>query len=630
MHFPKVFRSRTLIGTSAAIVFLLVGCGGSHSSSVEAVTRTISSTTTLSSLTIASNETLVAPDGYSLTLTVDGVEQNIVSGTTYTGTVVLTVTDEHDVTYMGTTHNFRMGLYVEDDAIVAAKSVVSALDGLDYTASYASNGTITSTGDDFNGIVLGGTTGTTTPYTVSNMTLTMNGHGGNDFAGYGAALMSTDTAVAEASNLNISTTGAIRTAVWVGGGSEMTIEGSTIAGHEGTSASLSTFTVPMMKQVPWILGISGNCRATNVLGTAKAHYKNCTVTSEAWGVLSTDSTSTGAELTVEDTTATITGTSGYGSYADGGIQNTYTHTTFNVPDYVLIVAAGACGATFKGNTLGNTVATSKRFGILWHKNQGGTVNIEEGTQFHTGETMFLIKSTSGNLAAPNLVVDNATLKTDSGVLLHLMESDDPGMNASGGGPGSDTMWASSYTVPTPEWYALDTATFDYTSESTNYTANATFKNMNTTNGNALTGDIYNTRWVKGDGTTGNASASDTPYGQNLYVDFQDTEITGVISAGTQSNKYVAAGGEIYPATRTYLGEENVSVNRVYNNGVIVNLEGSSIWTVTGTSYLSKLVLGSGASIVGADGATVTMTIGGVTTPIVAGSTYTGLITLSID
>ncbi|MBP1627829.1 MAG: hypothetical protein H6Q00_2304 [Holophagaceae bacterium] len=597
------------LGTSLSLLFILAACGGSSSSSnssSEATTTTISSTKTLSSLTIGENETLVAPDGKSLTLTVDGVEKNLEPGT-YTGDVVLDVTDQHEVVYMGglATHYFRMGLYVEDGAVVADKSVESALVSVDYNGNYATGGSLTSQGDNFNGIVVGGATGTAeTPYTVYDMTMNFTGNGSNDFAGYGAALMTTGTSHVLAEKLNITTDGCIRTAVWGGGSSVLTVKDSIIVGNSATAEQVAGVSAPMMKEVPWLLGISGNNRATNVLEGAQVTYKNCSVTAETWGALSTDSCTAGAMLTAEDTSVRFTGTSGYGSYADGAVQNTYTHCSFDVPDMVLIVAAGQCGATFKSNDLGASTATSRRFGIMWHKNQGGTVDLQAGTVFHTGETMFLVKSDVSNTAYPILKVDGATLVSDTNVIYHLMESDDAGMG--GGAPGSETMWAASYTVPTV--VPVHDTSVDTTVVNAD-TALATFSNME------VNGDIYNTRWTAD---------------QNLKLSFVGAKITGVISAGTQANKFIPAGGLIYPSTRQYLSEETVTPSPVVGNGVIVSLDATTTWAVTGPSYLSSLTITDAEQITSADPTkSVVMLVNDVATPIVTG-TFTGKITLFLQ
>ena len=65
-----------------------------------------------------------------------------------------------------------------------------------------------------------------------------------------------------------------------------------------------------------------------------------------------------------------------------------------------------------------------------------------------------------------------------------------------------------------------------------------------------------------------------------------------------------------------------------NNGVIVSLDETSIWTVAGTSYLTKLTIAKGAVIKAPKGKTLTMTVDGIKKKIVPG-TYTGKIVMEI-
>lgn len=543
-------------------------------------------------LTIAAGVSVTAPEGYEATLVVDGVEKNLTAGT-YDGNASIVITQAHAVQFMFAEHNFRMGLYIKDGAVVNEKSVLQVLQDVDYDAATAQGGEIQVEGDKFNGILVGGNS----QYLVKDVMFDYTGNGANDFAGYGAALMSTDTAVVQAQDVEIHTDGVLSVGVFANGTSNLTVKDSTIITKNAESTA--GVQAPMMKEVPWLLGIYGNTRATNVLEAADVTYENCYVEAEAWGALSTDSCQEGASLTAINTEVVVKD-SGYGSYADGGVFNTYTNTSFDVPDYGLIVAAGACGARFDGGSVVNSV----RFGIMWHKNQEGTVTIADGSVFNTGETAFLIKSDLANTAYPNLVVDGAQVNTKSGVILHLMESDDPGINPNGGGPGSDTMWAPSYTVPvvTPVKDGNDT-----TNPAAATTADAIFKNME------VNGDIYNTRWTAG---------------QNLNVAFENATVKGTISAATQAHKHVAAGELITPETRGELGEVTATPSPVVSNGMLVSLDSTSSWQVTGTSYLSSLTLAKGAKITAPNGRTLTMTVDGVTTPIAAG-TYKGNVVLTV-
>lgn len=68
---------------------------------------------------------------------------------------------------------------------------------------------------------------------------------------------------------------------------------------------------------------------------------------------------------------------------------------------------------------------------------------------------------------------------------------------------------------------------------------------------------------------------------------------------------------------------------VVNNGVIVDLRAGSAWTVTGTSHLSSLTVAPGATLSGAGGRAVSMTVDGTATTIVPGTTYTGAVVLTV-
>jgi hypothetical protein len=135
-------------------------------------------------LIIADDAVITAPDDYSLTMTVNSVETPIAAGT-YTGNVILTPTEDIIIS----NSYFRVALYVEDGKIASDKSVVAAIDGGKVTNFSANNVRITSVGPDFNGIYVAGDS----TYTINCAKINFTGNGGNDFAGYGAAVASAGT-----------------------------------------------------------------------------------------------------------------------------------------------------------------------------------------------------------------------------------------------------------------------------------------------------------------------------------------------------------------------------------------------------------------------------------------------------
>jgi hypothetical protein len=550
------------------------GGGGSSSSdssdtSNDSTDATIySATTSLASLTIADGETLAAPTGYSLTMTIDGVEKPMDAGT-YAGDIMLTVTDEISVTYGSLDPvDWRTAIYVEDGAYVSNKSVAAAvLNGTTTDASSSPTDAsktyldITSNGENFNGIVV---TGDST-YSINYPEITLTGNGGNDFSGYGAAIVSKGTSDVTVNNARIINTGVVRTAIFAGGKSTMTVNDSYIEVHNGTMPSdyLTNTTLGEMKEVPWMLGLTGNCRATNLVGTAKAYYNRTTIIADGWGCLSTDDNS-GVTLVATDCTIK-TLTSGYGAYSIGsGTSDRFSGCTFDVADMAMIMANGTASGTFTKSAGNITQVTSGRFGVVAHASNVGTLTINEGTKFNTDEAVILVKT-----ASPTIVVDNSILTSGTGIILQTMNNDDP--NMSGGAPST----------------AL----------------NATFSNMQ--GEKALIGDIVN-------------AMSGT-----VNVTFEDVTITGAITTAT-----AAAVGTISQATYYNIGEVTNTYGAT-SHSITASFDGDSTWVVNKTSYLTGLTIASGAVITAPTGKSVTMTVDSVVTPIAAG-TYTGKIVLTVS
>jgi hypothetical protein len=547
--------TKSLVASGIITLFMMfvMACGGSSSPSSDSSNNStiISETTTKTSLTIAAGETLAAPTGYSLTMTVDGVETPMNAGT-YTGNIVLTVTKQISVTYGSLDPvDWRTAVYVEDGAYVADKSVAAAWGGGTVTDSAATDLTLTSLGENFNGIVV---TGDST-YAIENPDIAFTGNGGNDFSGYGAAIVSKGTSNVTVNNANIINTGVVRTAIFAGGSSTLTVNDSYIEVHNGTLPSDYTFNVTLgkMMEVPWMLGLVGNCRATNLVGTAKAYYNRTTIIADGWGCLSTDDNS-GVTLVATDCTIK-TLTSGYGAYSIGsGTSDTFSGCIIDVADMAMIMANGTASGTFTKSAGNITQVTSGRFGIVAHASNVGTLTINEGTKFNTDEAVILVKT-----ASPTIVVDNSTLTSGTGIILQAMNNDDP--NMSGGAPGS----------------AL----------------NATFSNMQ--GEKAMIGDIVN-------------AMSGT-----VNITFENATITGAITTAT-----AASVGTISQATYYNIGEVT-NTYEATSYSITASLDGDSTWVVSKTSYLTGLTIAGGAVVTAPDGKTVTMMVDGIATPIAAGT-----------
>ena len=122
------------------------------------------------------------------------------------------------------------------------------------------------------------------------------------------------------------------------------------------------------------------------------------------------------------------------------------------------------------------------------------------------------------------------------------------------------------------------------------------------------------------------NGNDLKGAMNLGVNLKNTTVTGVISSASQAYRE-----GLYYITSENMDElANVTQTAApaVNNGVVVTLDASSVWNVTGTSYLTALTIAEGAKVVGADGKALTMTVDGAPTAIGPG-TYCGAIVLSL-
>ena len=167
-------------------------------------------------------------------MTVDAIETPI-AARTYKGNVVLTVTRDIPVSVTGMatkTYHFRTAIDIENGKYVPEKSVAAAVAAGTVTDASAKDVKITSVGENFNGIIVTGDTKSS--YSIINPVIKLTGNGTNDFAGFGAAIMTEGKAEVTIENAKINNTGAVRTAIWVGGDSITKINNSDIEVHNGT------------------------------------------------------------------------------------------------------------------------------------------------------------------------------------------------------------------------------------------------------------------------------------------------------------------------------------------------------------------------------------------------------------
>jgi hypothetical protein len=207
-----------------------------------------------------------------------------------------------------------------------------------------------------------------------------------------------------------------------------------------------------MEDAPWMLGINGdgNCRATNLLGNnSVAAYVNSSITSESWGVLSTDSGSD-CRLVAVNSKVANTGDSGYGTYVIGNATEYLLGTEFDVGTYATIFTGGTAtygdsdretvaslnaslglGLTdreLRALTPRPTVVNSRGWGFMWHA--ASDLTITGGTQVNSRRATFLNK---GQTAAVSVEGGKgARLSPGDGTIVQVVDNDDPGPVMVGG------------------------------------------------------------------------------------------------------------------------------------------------------------------------------------------------------
>jgi hypothetical protein len=357
-------------------------------------------------------------------------------------------------------------------------------------------------------------------------------------------------------------------------------------------------------RVPFMLGLAGTCRATNIVDQVKeVSYENCLIKAQGWGAMSID----GGDNTKLTMTRCIIETveSGYGAYAIGGSTDIFIGCIFNVADMAMIGTGGS------GVFTDGTVVNSRRFGVMYHGS--GDLTIDKGSVFNTKSTAIQLKSPSHNI-----LVDSARLNPENGIIIQVMANDDP--NARGGSgpeegarggrgeapPEGGAPVAGARGGPPPEGLAGTPVPIVQSDD-----INATFRNV------SLKGDIIN----------GDTEACP------VNVTFENSTIMGAITTAKVTYAVGHDGEEITmktPHLYNLIGEvKNTYCATDGKYGIRVSLDNNSRWVVDKTSYLTELIIAGDGAITAPRGHRVTMTVEGVKTPIKTGS-YKGKIVLTIN
>ena len=586
-----------------------------------------------------------AGEGKALLMTVDGVVTAIAPGV-YPGKVELTVYTLSNVPKSQggmSSGDFRTGLYFMD-----GKEVPTGLEAV--AGNYKVEGktvsgiSLTTAIDDFNGIIVGAEEFDEEPLVLKDSVFRLNGGGNSE--GKGAGITAVGKSNLKLQNVEFWNNGTV-TAVMASGEAKVEVANSVIYGGRDFTKG---------KLCPWVLGINGSNRLTNAIDRAKVYYHDSIVVAQSWAALSTDA---GAgvrfvgenlfsgigrlepynEAHAADYTAvpelngkkygfylgnSAIGECGYINYADTGFHNSFRDVTFYSPDYIFILSTSDASIDVHGDS----TLWSGRFGVMMHKNKGGTVLLEGGKAY-AERALYLIKGwseTDSDGCWPNCIVDGTEVTLgEGGVLYQLMTSDDVGLT-----PGGDSV----YTVPEIEadlskapklpetykaqkmdqgfpphvkfpWYVVDGKEVCVRGNVPHFLAEnptaepliidapyrqtpATFTLKNT----AVTGDIFNGVYARI---------------QVLDVTLDNAQLTGAVSS-TYTYHVDENGAPCVPGT-TYRKrgkeDEHLGIGRVgntpapaINNPVHLTLKNGASWTPTGESYLEKLTLEPGTTVNG--------------------------------
>lgn len=644
---------------------------------------------------------VTGPDGYLVTLTVNGIFQPITGGWDYSGDVRLTLTPRYELyrytaprgKFFGTGEDrrpigpnwwndwsepYRAALYIEDGIKVPERSIDAAWQQKGEDICLYSDGTPTDRygSNDFNGIIINGRTPGIT-YEIRNLKVRFDGNSRDDFQGMGAALLmvgdGTETTVDHADILNH---GTVRSAMVVGGSAKVLVKNSRFQTMDGTfekefRTGYDTVTGDM-RMAPKQGGFEGNCRCTNLLDKGVVSYYNSQIMAEKWGVLSTDNNE-GAYAVVVNSFIGITGglndavdtsseqaarasleklpfdqiygdlnreipkdghsfshPAGYGTYSIGNTTVKFAGSTVCSVDFSAVCANDAASVIYCSSSSDNlqgefglsglpveekpTVAYCNKTGLQLHRGNGkGLALIKDQTLFHCGGMCVAIKSSG----AENFHADNATLISEMGVIVQMMDEDD--------------VTAPIYTAPaspTEEnraaaWALIHSGVLDVFHVRKEWDSTAKFSNM------TVNGDTYNSCGYTGLITPEDIAAAanaDNPFpgparmggsrfhsenARNLGVTLENCIYNGAISTAESYHfdEKTRARMDQVPREKWYcLAVVKSEVRPVYQAGIILRMEKGSVWNVPKTSYITSLTIDATSIIHGrifVDGAQIT-------------------------
>lgn len=588
----------------------------SNTKTVSRGTWTVGQTLNLSSLVIAEGASITAPEGKSLTMTVNGTVTAINPGR-YEGDVILSVSSPYVVP--GKTDPFLHGkdlpitaaAYIKDSCLIPDACVLPAVSGGRLDAAGAENISMTVVEDDFTGLII-----ENSDYTIKDSVFEFTGEGANDNYGVGAAVIGLGKSNITLDNVELIGRGAVtRALTYMADDCTLTVRNSRIDVESGKTDRMSP---------AWMLGLRGTNRPTQQCDRARSVYENCRIHSNGWGVFSVEA-ATDCSVYVKDSVIDLSGddTRGYGMMSINKCVDTLDNCKADIQGYGFLI----CNPNSRGVITGASQVNASVYGAIIFRNHNGRMTVNGGSNLSSGSSSFVVKGSQTTIEC-----DNAVLSPGNGVILQLMDNDEPGMQIVNFKPsnGEKDTYSPGRDLTTAD---PDTDVF------------ASFSNME------VIGDIFNSTtnlFIQTRGDPGQCPGMPVPDfdlmpkpdpdapavrgtgldlqgAHNLEVSFNNARVTGVISAATA---WYADGLEVIdPDNREELSNIKQVAAPAVNNGVIVKLSGGSIWTVTGTSYLTSLSIEPGAMLKAPDGMSLVITVDGEAKSAVSGE-YFGNIVIS--
>lgn len=560
----------------------------------------------------------------------------------------------------GNDYAYDAALFITADGVDTEKSAEGRIASGTYDGASAANIELKDGVSGHNGMII-----VSTDYSITDSTIDLStdadGTDTCDFSGKGAAVavFGSDANVT-IENSTIHTAGVATMPIFADDGATVTLKNSMLKSDGGTlyKEYLNTPSQTLMVAPPWILGIMGTARTTNMMGNDTAtNVIDCDASAGAWAVLSTDNGSNmflnvyNSNLTLNnadesaaapiqaeggqisetlDNPYTVNYGSGYGTFVIGSAVETLAGTTIHVGTYATIFTGGSAtytaleaGKTYQlKNSAGevsteytatedrNTVIHSDTFGFMAHQSSN-LINIEKGTVVDSGFATFLMKSGSSN-EEMTATIDDAVI-TNGGVLIQVMDNDDA---TNGGMMSADDPANTNGGMMNFKPYHTENAGFNLAQT----TADSSVQAFTFTNG-AYTGNIYN------------ASGSDGLQGSTLNVTFGKGAVyTGAIASTAAihvtyegSLKVKENGGYAFDnaaeaadfaakyQNTSFTINEYWSIGQVANqvnsngaNAVNITLTEDAQWQVSATSLITSLTLSGDSRVVIPEGITLTV------------------------